>query len=282
MLPLLCWMNWGTILSWSNLTDLTKLDQILPRKNKNTGNSFYKVKRHQLKEVEPQKKLRLQRSARRRKRLEVTMRRVGGDSQDSREHFNCNATSVRRSSSLFAFLALAGDCGGCWQCSWRSAMQEWRCKCCQCDKREGGEEEEELLALSRCCTARCSGPRNVKVCRRRKKLGDSLLLIPKSDTTCPHQAPTKEGGEENRDSLLILSQIYVLSNRGIYQPFSNLCHLFFQRGRGGVLDLTPSVLPSHLGCNFRYLPLWKKNVDTLPRVGMNWKICRPRTSKFAF
>ena len=136
---------------------------------KNTGNGFYKVKRHQLKEVEPQKKLRLQRSARRRKRLEVTMRRVGGDSQDSREHFNCNATSVRRSSSLFAFLALAGDCGGCWQCSWRSAMQEWRCKCCQCDKREGGEEEEELLALSRCCTARCSGPRNVKVCRRRKE-----------------------------------------------------------------------------------------------------------------
>ena len=128
---------------------------------------------------------------------------IGSDNAKSRQwlaglerafRLQCNVRAP-----LFAFLALAScDCGGCWQCSWRSAMQEWRCKCCQCDKREGGEEEEKLLALSRCCTARCSGPRNVKVCRRRKKLGDSLLLIPKSDTTCPHQAPTKEGGEERQ------------------------------------------------------------------------------------
>ena len=33
-------------------------------------------------------------------------------------------------------------------------------------------------------------------------------------------------------------------------------HSFFQSG--SVLNLTLSTLPSHLGCNFRYLPLWKK------------------------
>ena len=36
----------------------------------------------------------------------------------------------------------------------------------------------------------------------------------------------------------------------------NSMHSFFQSGR--VLDLTLSILLSRSGCNFRYLPLWKK------------------------
>ena len=59
----------------------------------------------------------------------------------------------------------------------------------------------------------------------------------------------------------------------------NSMHSFFQSGR--VLNLTLPILPSHLGCNFRYLPLWKKNVNTLPRLRINPKIRHPRTSKFA-
>ena len=40
-----------------------------------------------------------------------------------------------------------------------------------------------------------------------------------------------------------------------------------------------SILASYLGCNFQYT---KKNGNTLPRVGMNWKkrLPRTRTSRF--
>ena len=49
-----------------------------------------------------------------------------------------------------------------------------------------------------------------------------------------------------------------------------ISHSLFQSGRR--LNLTLSLLPSRLGRNFQCLPLWKKDVNTPPRVGMNKKM----------
>ena len=56
-----------------------------------------------------------------------------------------------------------------------------------------------------------------------------------------------------------------------------ISHSLFQSGRR--LNLTLSLLPSHLGRNFQCLPLWKKDVNTPPRVGMNKKM--PNTSLYS-
>ena len=72
--------------------------------------------------------------------------------------------------------------------------------------------------------------------------------------------------------------MYVLSKRGTFQPFSNLCHHFFQRGSEfNTLNTTQPFAMQHSDTSLS----GKKNINTLARVRMNWKICHPQTSKFA-
>ena len=73
--------------------------------------------------------------------------------------------------------------------------------------------------------------------------------------------------------------IFLLHQKSIF-PSPNILLFSFP---DFLLTLSPhmSLLPSHLGCNFQYLPLWKKNGNTQPWVRMNWKIRLPRTRDFA-
>ena len=136
---------------------------------KNTGNGFYKVKRQSIKRGRAAKKVAPAAKC-------TAKKTIGSDNAKSRRwlaglerafQLQCNVRAA-----LVVSLCISCSCRWLW---WLLAMQLEECNAgvtvqvLSVWQAGRWEEEEELLALSRCCTARCSGPRNVKVCRRRKE-----------------------------------------------------------------------------------------------------------------